>query len=315
MGKTILVTGASGFIGREVCSALLQKGHNVIGTDVQSSSLIGQPNFNFLQTSITDKTKISPILESGKLDAVIHLACSTDNDLDSVVTENEMKTCATVDKYFYKTAADMGIRDIMMLSTTQIYATSKSREPIRETNDEKPFSNYAKMKNDSERELGKSLKKAGSKGVVMRIAPVYSKDYNQNLHDRIYDYKDGVGFLYGEGLYGFSFCCIYNLIDFINGILGQDGSYQYQGIYNVCDTNIILAKDIVEFERDFHKLGAVISRTYGADVIKAALANSGKRPKTDYRYVDIATLTNNINFSNTKAQRISTFRWNLDNTK
>lgn len=313
--KTILVTGASGFIGREVTGALLQKGNNVIGIDVQASPLIGQPNFNFLQTSVQDKGKVSALLESGKLDAVIHLACSVDNDLDSVVTEKEMKDCAAVDKYFYKTAADRGIKDIMMLSTTQIYAPQKSREPIRETNDEKPFSNYARMKSDSEKELGKSLKKSTSKGVVMRIAPVYSKDYNQNLHDRIYDYKDGVGFLYGDGNYGFSFCCIYNLVDFINGVLTQDGSYQYQGIYNVCDTNMTFAKDIVEFERDFHKLGAVISRNYNSDVIKAALANSGKRPKTDYRYVDLATMTNNINYSNTKAQRISTFRWNLDNTK
>ena len=313
--KTILVTGASGFIGREVTSALLQKGNNVIGTDTKASPLIGQPNFNFLQADITDKSKISPILESGKLDAVIHLACSTDNDLDSVITDVEMKQSAQVDKYFYKTAVDAGIKDILMLSTIQVYAPQKSREPVRETNDEKPFSNYAKMKADSEKELGKSLKKGNSQGVVMRIAPVYSKDYNQNLHDRIYDYKDGVGFLYGEGNYGFSFCCIYNLVDFINGVLNQDGSYQYQGIYNVCDTNITLAKDIVEFERDFHKLGAVISRNYSSDAIKAALANSGKRPKTDYRYVDLSTLTNNINFSNTKAQRISTFRWNLDNTK
>ena len=76
-----------------------------------------------------------------------------------------------------------------------------------------------------------------------------------------------------------------------------------------------MAKDIVEFERDFHKLGAVISRNYSADAIKAALANSGKKPKTDYRYVDLSTLTSNINYDNTKAQRISTFRWNLSNTK
>ncbi|MBE6839367.1 MAG: NAD(P)-dependent oxidoreductase [Ruminococcus sp.] len=314
--KTILITGASGFIGREVTGALLQKGHNIIGTDVKASPFIGQPNFNFLQTSIIDKGKILPLLESGKLDAVIHLACSCDNDLDGIITDKEMKDSAAVDKYLYKAAITSGIKDVMLLSTTQVYAPQKTREPVRETSDEKPFSNYAKMKSESEKELGKSLKKGGAtRGVVMRVAPVYSKDYNQNLHDKIYDYKDGVGFLYGEGNYGFSFCCVYNLVDFINGILSQDGSYQYQGIYNICDTKPTMAKDIVEFERDFHKLGAVISRNYSADAIKAALANSGKKPKTDYRYVDLSTLTSNINYDNTKAQRISTFRWNLSNTK
>ena len=85
--KTILITGASGFIGREVTGALLQKGHNIIGTDVKASPFIGQPNFNFLQTSIIDKGKILPLLESGKLDAVIHLACSCDNDLDGIITD------------------------------------------------------------------------------------------------------------------------------------------------------------------------------------------------------------------------------------
>ena len=314
--KTVLVTGASGLIGRELTSVLLQKGYKVIGTDKNASPFAGQPNFSFIQSDIVDKGKLGSVFEGSQIDALVHLACSADNDYSTIIDDKEMNDCRSVDKYLYKLAISTGVKDIILLSTTQVYAPQKTREPIRETADEKPISNYAKMKSDSEKEFVTLIKKSNStKGVIMRVAPIYTRNYVENLHARVFDPKDQVAFLYREGEYNFSFCCLYNVLDFITGILGQDGSYQYQGIYNVCDSRPITARQIVEFEREFHHLGAVIQRNFGADTVKNALTSAGKRPKVDYRYVDLATILNNIFYDNTKAQRISTFRWNLSNTK
>ena len=313
--KTVMITGASGLIGRELTGMLLQKGYNVIATDKTVSPFVGQPNFSFMQCDIVDKGKLASLIEGSKIDSLIHLACSVDNDIPSVITDKEIDDSRGTDKYIFKTAVGANIKDILLLSTTQIYATQKTREPIRETADEKPMSYYAEMKADSEKALVNNMKKGNTKVVIMRAAPIYTRKFPDNLHSKIYDFKDGVAYLYKEGEYGFSFCCLYNLIDFVIGILGHDGSYQYQGVYNIADTRPITARQIVEFEREFHHLGAVIQRNYSTDAVKATISGAGKRPKTDYRYVDMGTVTSNIYIDNTKAQRISTFRWNLTNTK
>lgn len=313
--KTVFITGASGLIGRELTKTLLSRGYNVIGTDSSPSEFVGQPNYSFVQCSVTDKAKISSILEGSKIDALIHLACSVDNDYSNIMDPNYAKDADACDKYIYKTAATAGISDILLLSTHLVYAPQKTREPIRETNADKPVTDYAKMKSESEKYLSAVIKKhPNTKGVIMRVCPIYTKTYIENLNARIYDPKDGCAFIYGTGDYGFSFCCLYNLIDFIWGVLEVPAGTNYQGVYNICDSKPIYAKEIVEYIRTNFKLGPVIQRNYGADAVKSAIAFGNKRLKTDYRCVDISTICNNVTFDNTKAQRISRFRWKLSNT-
>lgn len=150
--------------------------------------------------------------------------------------------------------------------------------------------------------------------------PIYTKDYLVNLHSKIYDEKEGCAFIYGYGDYGYSFTCLFNLVDFIAALLNLNSSSNYQGIYNICDSKPIQAKDIVEYERSNHLLGTsgiVMQRNYGADSVKTSVFGllGNKAAKTDYRYNDLSVACSNISYDNTKAQRISSFRWKLSNTK
>lgn len=316
--KTILITGASGMIGTAVAKTMLEKGNTVIGTDSKPNTLDGTPNFKFVEANIEDKNAVMGILSDNHVDVLVHLACTVDNDFPAVITSAEEKISAAVDKYLYKAAVDAGVGDIILVSTHQVYAQQKTREPIRETADEKPSTAYAKMKYDSEKMLSKIItKSASAKGVIARVCPIYTKDFPDNLRAKIYDPKEGCSFIYGYGDYGYSFCCLYNLVDFIMGIVNVAAGINYQGVYNVCDSKPIAAKDIVEFLRQYHKLGAVIQRNYGADSVKAVVGFGfkGSSAKSDYRYNDISLACSNISYDNTKAQRISAFRWKLANTK
>lgn len=302
-------------IGKAVVEVLLQKGFNVIGTD-NAPAPSDNENFTYIQCEITDKEQITGIFSKHKVDVLVHLACTADNDFGAIFSPAEEKKSAAVDKYLYKAAESAKVGDIMMLSTHQVYAPQKTREPIRETMEEKPASIYAKLKYDSERALANALKKSSARGVIMRTCPVYTKEFVDNLKSKVYDEKDGCGYVYGYGDYGYTFTCLYNIADFIYGILTCAEGINYQGIYNVCDTKPIAAKDIVEFLRTEHKIGAVLSRDYGSAAIKGATVLFGsKAQKTEYRYNDISTACSNISYDNTKAQRISTFRWKLSNTK
>ncbi len=313
--KTVFVTGASGLMGVELCDALLAKGFEVIGVDNTPNTNIDKPNYTFVQAAIDDKDAVTQAMSRG-IDVLIHLACTVDNDFPNDLTPAEEKKSAFVDKYLYKAAINAGVNDMILISTHQVYAPAKTREPIRETMGEKPVTIYGKLKFDSEKALSKAVKStASAKGIIARICPIYTKSYAPNLHAKIYDPKDGCSYIYGYGDYGYSFCCLYNLIDFIIGILNAAPGINYQGVYNVCDTKPILAKEIVDFERQYHKLGAVIQRNYGADAVKSAMSFGSKIAKTDYRYNDVSIACSNISYDNTKAQRISTFRWKLSNTK
>lgn len=313
--KTILVTGASGLIGIEVTKSLLSKGYNVVGTDKIVNDLVGQKNYSFVQADITDKHKIQTVINSQRFSAVVHLANSVDNDISTFITNSEIANSKECDKYFYKALVTSGVKDIFLLSTTQVYAVPKTREPLNESAPIKVSTLYAKIKEYSENALLSAVKKSDTKHIIMRVAQIYTKDFTQNLLDKVYDNKTDTGFIYGEGEYGFCFCCLYNLIDFINAILaGPQG--HYAEIYNICDAKLTLAKDIVEMERQSHKIGVVLQRTGGVEVVKSlATGLNVARKKADYRYVDLTTITNNICFDNTKAKRFSPFRWNITNTK
>jgi len=76
MNKTVLITGASGFLGSHLCELLILKGYKVIGIDNlitgnlnNISHLIKNSNFKFKKIDITENFKINE-----KIDFILHFA-------------------------------------------------------------------------------------------------------------------------------------------------------------------------------------------------------------------------------------------------
>jgi UDP-glucose 4-epimerase len=310
--SSIFITGASGMIGQYLTSSLLHKKHKVFAVDSKTNDFVGtDENYKFTQCDITDKNTIVQILEKNQIDVVVHLANSVDNDIDPLITDAEEKRSKITDKYIYTAAVKAGVKCFILLSTTDVYGIQKGREPIRETIAEKGITNYADLKMTSEKLMAKAFKKTDCIPVIARAAPIYDAEHTDNLHAHVYDLKDNVGYVFGDGDYGYTFCCVFNLIDFLNGIINVPEG-RYGGVYNVCDSKVTTAKEIIEYEKERHRIGAVIQRTPGSE--KAMLFNKGKM-KNDYRYFDPTLSFNNWNFDNTRAKRIAPMRWNLTNTK
>ena len=83
---TILITGAAGFIGHAVATALIERGHDVVGVDnlndyyptilkrKRLESLSGHSRFRFVELDVSDYERLVSLKALGDFTSVVHLA-------------------------------------------------------------------------------------------------------------------------------------------------------------------------------------------------------------------------------------------------
>lgn len=315
----ILITGASGLVGKKICSGLLKREHTVIGTDVKPDSYNeGKEGYRFALAGSRDRSVFEELFRNENFDVVVHAACTADNDLGDTITEDDVKNSSIYDDYIYTLAISSGVKQFILLSTSQVYEFPKTREPIRETDKVKIVSNYAKLKREAEKKLADSLKSDGTMiAAALRVAPIYTSDFSENLLCKILDPDTGGLFVYYSGDYGFQFCCLHNLVEFIMCFVKYADDKTYMGIYNVADNDICSAREIIKYARDRKTYGPVLQRNVGVDVVKGKLSKLKNRNdiKTNYRYNDMDTFFNNNVLDGTRAKKLCNFKWNIENTK
>ncbi len=314
----VLVTGGCGLIGDHVCSGFLKKGYEVIAVDKQSSDYnIHKDNFTFIQAKPSDKGIYADIFERYKIDTVIHLACTADNDFGHMITDAEIKENEQCNSFIYSFAIAHDVKQFILISTTQVYQMPKTREPLREDDYVKPITNYAKLKHSSEETMAEKLGHAkGIMCAIIRVPPMYTKKLYENLEAKITDPKDGTKFVYRTGEYGFHFCCVHNLVDFLLGFVRAADDTSYTGIYNVADKNLTMASEIIEYMKEHHRIGVVLQRTppnTSLNTIKNLIGNKDMR--VNYRFLDFTRILNNNMFDISKASKFCSFRWSIKNTK
>lgn len=318
--KNVLVTGACGRIGNHICSGLLKKEYNVIGMDVEPSEYnLAKENFKFIscKESITDTLK--HIFENYKIDTVVHSACTADNDMGPIFTDQQAKISTEYDRNLFHMAVEVEVSQFILVSTSQVYQKVKTREPLREVDsDIKPITNYGKMKLQSEKNLIAESKRSKDMAIaIARVPQVYSLDFYDNLISKIRDPKDNSYFIYRQGDYGFQMCCIHNLVEFILCYINQADDKSYSDIFNVCDPLLTSASDIINFMKNNYRIGVVLQRQEPKENPLTKLRSKivSNEEKTNYRYLDLDTVLSNIMLDNRKANKICPFRWNINNTK
>ena len=154
MSKTILVTGASGFIGSHTCVELLQSGFNVVALDNLCNSSrksldrvrqITGAELPLHEADIRDRAALDAILASQQIDAVIHFAglksvgesvakplLYFDNNVSGTVNLLEALAAANVKNFVFSSSATvygdpeaLPLVESARLSVTNPYGRSK----------------------------------------------------------------------------------------------------------------------------------------------------------------------------------------------
>jgi len=236
--KTVLVTGATGFLGQIIYRNLCQYGYQVIGTgrsEIPKQKVV--KNFEYIKADISDTKILAKICNDKQPDVIVHCA--------GIAHQRTFRPLPDIlyDKINHH--ASMNLAKIggkanpnlyfILLSSICVYGENGGIH-FNEANRCNPSSAYAKSKLAAETILKKLFKtRCIRKLDILRLAPVYESDWRMNLEKRICAPGKRFYFKYGSGQQKLSVLARKNLADFIQYRILTDTSKRICGIMNISD--------------------------------------------------------------------------------
>lgn len=178
----ILVTGATGFIGRAVCAALLARGFAVRA--VVRNGLVTKESIPASEVAvikdINSGTDWSNVLSN--VDAVIHLAAWNGSAKETSI--NWLAACREINVYgsgrLGAMAAAAGVRRFIYMSTVKVQGEGTAH-PYTEADEPKPETLYIESKWRAEQELQMIAGQTEMELVILRPPLVYGPGVKENF--------------------------------------------------------------------------------------------------------------------------------------
>jgi len=154
--RTVLVTGAAGFVGSHLTDRLLELGNRVIGIDNFSrgtrrnlSRALLDAGFHLFETDLSDLSSLREILSSFEIDTVWHMVANSDIGAGVADPNVDLKDTFLSTFNLLLAMRDARIRKIAFASTSAVYGVHD--QTLEEnTGPLFPISNYGAMKLASE---------------------------------------------------------------------------------------------------------------------------------------------------------------------
>jgi nucleoside-diphosphate-sugar epimerase len=180
---TIMVTGATGFIGSHLCRHLLQKNHEVMGL-TRSGKLdnIGQfsgnTGFKVTRGNIRDSTVVCNLISENHIDTLFHLAARlpSDKDRDNPADYFDTNLYGTLN--LLEAASSSGVKTFIYASTMSVYSEPPEYLPVNETHPTRPATAYGISKLGGE--LCCHLYDSRMRIIILRLGGVYGLNCHES---------------------------------------------------------------------------------------------------------------------------------------
>lgn len=180
----VLVTGAHGFVGAEVCRKLLSQGVPVTEALRHAPEFGREGSASFRQVAVGDfgpETDWMPALHN--VDVVIHLAARVhvmqDFSLDPLAEFRRVNVVAT--ESLARAAAANGVRRFIFLSSIKVNGEQTIGAPFHEQDAPNPQDPYGVSKWEAEQALSKVAAETGIEIVILRSPLIYGANVKANF--------------------------------------------------------------------------------------------------------------------------------------
>lgn len=189
---TILVTGASGMIGRHLVKGLLDKGYSVIGLARRETELRPEiKNYKTYCVDLSDRGVLEKIFANNNITHTIHLAALAHTKDVIDLSETAYRQANVINAQNVIEAAKN--TNILFISTVDVYGFTKG--VVAGETEVNPISIYGKTKAEAE----EILRKQGGKFNIYRFSPVYTEDVKRDIQKRYYLRYPNWAYIIGEG--------------------------------------------------------------------------------------------------------------------
>ncbi len=247
----ILVTGAAGFIGSNLCKNLIQEGHQVTGIDNFLTSspqniedLLGE-NFTFIKYDVTQFVHVP-----GRVDAIVHLA-SPASPVDYLMHPIHTLKVGSLGTFHLLGLAKEKRSRFLLASTSEIYG-----DPLVHPQTESYWGNVnpigVRGVYDEAKRFGEAMAMAYKRvhGLDIKIARIFNT-YGPKM--RLNDGRVVTNFIsqalkgeditiYGTGKQTRSFCYVSDLVNGLTKLLLSD----FQGPMNIGNPNEMTVLELAE---------------------------------------------------------------------
>src|SRR6185369_627673 len=160
--KTVLVTGAAGFIGSNLTHALLEKGYRVVGVDnfddtynphfkeSNVAAFAQNPNFTLARIDIRDGDGLKRVFEEQRPSYVVHLAAKADTR--KAVAEPHLYASVNIDGTLtiLELCRQYPVENLVIASSSSVYGNSSQVPFTEEQPADQPLSPYGATKRATE---------------------------------------------------------------------------------------------------------------------------------------------------------------------
>ncbi len=234
--KTILITGASGFIGRAVAKTLLAD-NTIIAFDKKISPDKAN-GYIPIVGDITNENMLKSVCSIYVPDVVIHCAGIAHQPIISSLSMDaydHVNHVATINLVVAAVNANANVHFIF-LSSISVYGENYNFKEVNEEDPCWPYSAYSSSKADAEHGLKTFFKNSFIKKLdVLRLAPVYDSTWSLNLEKRVFGPQKFVYLRFGSGNQKMSVLARQNLVDFILFRIENNSTRRFCNVLNVTD--------------------------------------------------------------------------------